>query len=334
MRSAIEASWYQDKPGWTQILAPLECLYRRVVATRFQRRIKQLNSPPVIVVGNISVGGTGKTPCVQALVLWLRSQGLRPGIISRGYGSQSEQFPLAVDADTDVTLSGDETKMLALACQCPVVIDPNRKQALLYITEHFDVDIVISDDGLQHYGLPRAIEIAVIDGKRGLGNKHCLPVGPLREPEQRLTQVDLVLQNGLSTTGEPLYNNAVVFTLTPVHWVNVKTGERLPLQSLTANGSLCAVAAIGNPQRFFDTLTALALPFDSTAFADHHQFTAQDFAEYGGRTVVMTEKDAVKCAAFAADNWWYLKVQANIPEPVFDELTNRLALRTNSSPFD
>lgn len=313
----VERSWYRTSPGWTLLFAPLEFLLRKSVAARQKHRKILALSPPVVVVGNISVGGTGKTPCVQALVKWARALGKNPGIISRGYGSKTAEFPLFVEPSTSVHDAGDEAAMLAQTCLCPVVIDPERARAWRALIDQHDIDLVISDDGLQHYGLPRSVEIAVIDGGRGLGNGHCLPVGPLREPMERLTRVDFILQNG---AGNIAVSAATQFTLKPTAWVQVKTGKTMALDALDTESTYQAIAAIGNPTRFFNTLHDLGLNVTTTSYADHHAFSLADFTDFGSTPVLMTEKDAIKCRAFAEQNWWYLKVEAQLPEPFYKRL--------------
>ena len=284
--------------------------------------------PPVVVVGNINVGGTGKTPCVQALVGWFKAQGLQPGIISRGYGGAPATEPLSVTPDTPVTAAGDEAALLAQTCQCPVVVSANRLLALQTISQSHSVDVVISDDGLQHYRLPRTIEIVVIDGQRGLGNGHCLPVGPLREPADRLASVDFILQNGPGGLGRlPL--TPFEFKLRPVCWVQVKSGQRFAVSELPADLHYHAIAGIGNPERFFATLRDLGLTISGTAFVDHHKYTQSDLTQFGQKPILMTAKDAVKCRSFARDNWWYLQVDAQLPDKFYHQLQARLSYCSN-----
>lgn len=315
----ITRAWYRRGPSWIWLLMPLEWLVLLVVKKRFKNRTIVQATPPVIIVGNITVGGTGKTPCVQALIEWAKTQGLQPGVISRGYGAATANFPILITSDTDVTTAGDEAKMLADTTGVPVVIDHNRARALDYL-KNYPVNIVISDDGLQHYPLPRNIEIAVIDGQRLLGNGHCLPVGPLREPKWRLETVDLILQNG----GCNPYKSAQLFNLRPCSWVNVKTGASLDLIELDKSVHYHAVAGIGNPGRFFQTLKELGIRATSQSFPDHHDYSEQDFYFANGDAILMTEKDAIKCIDFAPENWWYLKVIAEIPESALQKITQLL----------
>jgi len=247
-------------------------------------------------------------------------------VISRGYGAGTTQFPLAVQPNTDAEACGDEAKMLAQTCGCPVVIDPNRPAALDYLAKHHEVNVVVSDDGLQHYALARDFEIVVIDGQRMFGNGHCLPVGPLREPVSRLAQVDLVLQNGGEAQDYP------IFDLEPVAWVNVATNEEITLDKLNSAHQYMVVAGIGNPQRFFSTIERIGLSITPCSFPDHHTFTAGDFQGFHDLPVLMTEKDAVKCCDFARENWWFLKVRAELPNEAQELLTKFIAplLLTNT----
>ena len=277
------------------------------------------------MIGNISVGGTGKTPVVVAIAEWLLARGLNPAIISRGYGGQAPQYPLYVTPDTPVEHCGDEAKLLLERGRCPVVVDPKRVNAWQWLVDQApSVDVIISDDGLQHYDLPRAAEVVVIDGERQLGNQRCLPVGPLREPVERLDSVDFVLQNG----GQALFDcasAASMFRLYPSAWVNLSSGERTPLESFDKALNYCAIAGIGNPTRFFTTLTELGIRYESRAFPDHYAYSEADFANMNSDAVLMTEKDAVKCLSFAKDSWWYLEVNAKLPSDFLNWLESFVA---------
>jgi tetraacyldisaccharide 4'-kinase len=305
---------------------------------------KQL-SVPVIVVGNISVGGTGKTPVVIALAAALKSHHQRVGIISRGYGGSHEQSasikPLLISPQTSVTLSGDESLLIAQQTQCPVVICRNRAAAAEYLLSTApDIDVIISDDGLQHYKLYRSLEIVVVDNNRGLGNQYCLPAGPLREPIERLEQVDWILFNTAADDScEPIKQvitsalpnkkcQLASVSLTPDKWFNIglKTWHELDapnwysLHKQTGKPKLTALAAIGNPQRFFDTVAALGLNANMLAFDDHHKFAASDFLADADNVVLMTSKDAVKCVNFANQYTWALNVSLKLPASLIDDV--------------
>ncbi|RUO60930.1 tetraacyldisaccharide 4'-kinase [Pseudidiomarina marina] len=272
---------------------------------------------PVIVVGNISVGGTGKTPVTEALVQWLKQQGYSPAIVSRGYGAKGP-FPQLVTATSLAQRVGDEPKLLAVRTGVPLAVSPNRQQAIELILQMFpDTDIILSDDGLQHYRLARDIEIAVVDGNRGLGNGWRLPLGPLREPAKRLAEVDFVVQNGLTQ-----HNYGWPFTLQPQNWKRVKDS----IEVTPPQGECIAIAGIGHPQRFFDTLKQQSIVLkECIEFADHHPFSASDFAQIDDSlNVLMTEKDAAKCQLFAKDSWFYLPVSAEFDEGFWQQLRKRL----------
>ncbi|WP_027856988.1 tetraacyldisaccharide 4'-kinase [Marinobacterium jannaschii] len=319
----LEKRWYSDRsaPCW---LLPLERLYRYLAERRKQAYLsgkkQSWKAPvPVLVVGNISVGGTGKTPLTLWLVQWLRGQGYSPGIVSRGYGASPPGYPYEVTAASPAPEAGDEPLMMVQRTGCPLVIDPDRPAAVRYLLQHHACDLIISDDGLQHYALGRDIEIAVIDGERGLGNGRCMPAGPLREPETRLHSVDLVIQNG----GDPGRFAPYRFNLVPESLHAPDRSKSMPLADL-AGGRIHAVAGIGHPQRFFNTLRTAGLEVIEHAFPDHHPFTMSDLA-FGDRLpVVMTEKDAVKVSSGAYDNVWFLEVEA-LPDPAFsDALATKL----------
>ena len=320
----IERAWYRGA-GWLALLAPLEAVYRYIVKRRRQayrsgRRDVWHPPVPVIVVGNLSVGGTGKSPLVAWLARRLEHEGWRPGIVSRGYGGKADSYPLSVSPSTPVGQSGDEPLMLAQQAGVPVVVDPNRPAAARWLIERFQCDILIADDGLQHYALGRTMELVVVDGVRGFGNRHCLPQGPLREPLDRLSEVDALIGNGglgsLSdddAEGIPRF----MMTLAPTAWRHLKSGARRPLDPapFALDALVAALAGIGHPQRFFSTLDALRIPHRAYAFDDHHRFSATDLPA-APAIVVMTAKDAVKCADFADDRCWVLDVEA-VPDTAF-----------------
>ncbi len=318
----IERAWYRRRVRFLWLLWPLEVFYRAVVLL-WRKRLQRHAVPQqttVIVVGNITVGGTGKTPLVIALVRWLQAEGYKPGVISRGYGGQAPYYPFVVTATGRPEQTGDEPLLIASATDCPVVVGPDRVAALAEIERRFGCDIVISDDGLQHYALQRHIEIAVVDGVRGFGNGHCLPVGPLREPARRVEEVDLLVINGESTrTWGRSYSE---MRLEPAKPVNLVTGKSRDIAEF--EGRVHAVAGIGNPQRFFTTLLELGLTPIAHPFPDHHHFTQDDFQFEGELPLVMTEKDAVKCRAFVTENMWYLPVQAALPASFYTSLKRKL----------
>jgi len=304
-----ERLWYGRGQPLSVALLPLSWLYCGVVLVRrfayLRGWLRQIRLPvPVIVVGNISVGGTGKTPLVLWLAQWLRSHGHRPGILTRGYGGSARDWPRRVLPHSDPAEVGDEPVLLARRSGCPVVAGPDRIAAGQVLASELGCDILVSDDGLQHYRLARDLEIAVVDGQRGLGNGCCLPAGPLREPPARLGQVDLIACTGGGCTrgyGVELAAGAAVNLVDP--------GRTQPLEAWRGQ-RVMAVAGIGNPGRFFAQLRSAGLKLLERPFPDHHAYGSDDARAWGDGPVLMTEKDAVKCTGFARPDFWYLPVEA------------------------
>jgi tetraacyldisaccharide 4'-kinase len=327
LAGAVSQAW-QHGAGWLPLLYPLSALVAGVARRRLQRfRRRALRPPvPVLVVGNITVGGTGKTPLVVALCEFCRARGLRVAVISRGYGARPPAYPWLVEPAQSPLEAGDEPLLIARRTGVPVVIDPKRRRALDYAVAQFSPDLVISDDGLQHYALPRSVEIVVLDAERGLGNGRCLPAGPLREPPDRLAEVDYLVLNGRPDARWP---SASVMVLQLDDPVNLATGERMPMEEFAVRHPLVhAFAGIGNPSRFFSALSVWDIRVTGHAMADHYQFSADDFLGLEGQTIVMTEKDAVKCSGFAGSNFWYLPVSARLSPVLLDDLLNRLKKRS------
>ncbi|WP_110950841.1 tetraacyldisaccharide 4'-kinase [Pseudomonas bohemica] len=309
-------AWYNGHPALT-LLRPLEALYRRVVDAKRARFVAGQGAiykapVPVVVVGNITVGGTGKTPLILWMIDHCRQRGLRVGVVSRGYGAKPPSLPWRVQAQQSVDLTGDEPLLIVKRTGVPLMIDPDRSQAVRALLAEEPLDLILSDDGLQHYRLARDLELVLIDAARGLGNRRCLPAGPLREPIERLQSVDALLYNGAGADREDGY----AFQLQPSALVNLRSGERQPVDYFSPGQALHAVAGIGNPQRFFNTLEGLHWRPVPHAFADHAEFSAEALAFTPALPLVMTEKDAVKCTAFAAPDWWYLAVEA-VPSAAF-----------------
>ena len=273
---------------------------------------------PVLVVGNITVGGAGKTPLVVWLVELLMNLGYRPGIVSRGYRGKSTTWPRSVEWNSDPLQVGDEPVLLARRTRCPVCVGPDRSAAVKLLVEEAGCNIIVSDDGLQHYALARDLEIAVVDGERGLGNGLCLPAGPLRERASRLDRVDLIINNGASHDGKH------EMTLSVVAAVNLEDpGLNRALEDFIG-GPVHAVAGIGNPARFFETLRHVGLDVIEHPFPDHHAFRFTDISFKDEFPVLMTEKDAVKCSRFAKVSHWYLKVDADLSPGFTNQLTQLL----------
>jgi tetraacyldisaccharide 4'-kinase len=290
-------------------LLPLSWLYCAVIWLRrgaYQRGwLPTTRLPiPVLVIGNLTVGGTGKTPLVLHLAQRLRAQGWTPGIVTRGYGGTAQHWPQVVTAASAAAQVGDEAVLLARRSGCLVIAAPQRVAAGQLACQ-LGCDIVLSDDGLQHYRLARDVEIALIDGERGFGNGHCLPAGPLREPPRRLATVDVLLYHGGCGAGARMRLRAEAL-------VNLRQPERTQSLNSWRGRRVLAVAGIGTPARFFAQLTAAGLEIEARPYPDHHRFTAAEVAAWPPLPVVMTEKDAVKCAEFAGNNHWFLAVTAEV----------------------
>jgi tetraacyldisaccharide 4'-kinase len=339
LSARLQAIWYRGaQPPW-----PLRALARVFgVAVRLRRAAYEHGlyrsrrvAKPVIVVGNLTVGGSGKTPLVIWLAQQLRERGLHPGVVLRGYGGAAVagRLPCLVNPDSDVAVVGDEALLLRLRTGVPVVVGRDRVGAAQRLIAA-GVDVVIADDGLQHLRLARDFQIAVIDGARGLGNGYLLPAGPLREPAERLALVDAVVINGehagaVHAAGSATYPLAAARPRFIMHltgeWLRALagTGEPVALSNL-AGQRVHALAGIGNPARFFAQLAAAGLEVIAHAFPDHHRYRAAELEFGDGLPLLMTEKDAVKCRPFAAANRWYLPVAASFTAADASELLARL----------
>jgi tetraacyldisaccharide 4'-kinase len=318
--------WWLKRNGIARFLWPASIAFAGIVKCRqFLYKHKLLPvyqaNLPIIVVGNISVGGTGKTPLVIAIVQWLQQQGHTPAVISRGYRAKPPCYPFWVTADTAATVAGDEPVLIAKHAQCPVVIAPKRVQAVQAIEQAGKYSVIIADDGLQHYSLQRDIEIIVIDAERQFGNGFLLPAGMLREPIKRCQQADLLVYNGEGPAqgiGSYAYNMQLA----------VKTVYNL--QQPTVHYSLQqfqgqtvhAVAGIGNPQRFFKLLANAGINIIEHAFPDHHHYIAADFMfANDGLPILLTEKDAVKCTTLAKSAMFCVAVEAALSSEFFQQLS-------------
>ena len=307
----IARIWSGESPLWL-LLLPLSWLYGLVsglIRLSYKLGLKKAwHAPvPVVVVGNLTAGGNGKTPVVIWLVEKLQQQGIRVGGVSRGYGGKAETYPLLLDRDTTTAQAGDEPVLIFQRTGAPVAVSPIRTDAVKALLAAHPLQLIITDDGLQHYRLARDKEIVVIDGVRRFGNGWWLPAGPMRERASRLKSVDAIVTNG----GKALAGE-IPMRLQPGLAVNLLTGERLALPELH---NVVAMAGIGHPPRFFATLENSGLqPIKTVALADHQALTLADVEALTapGQTLIMTEKDAVKCRAFAKSNWWYLPVDAEL----------------------
>lgn len=324
----LESVWYGRHPLSTMI-APLGWCYRFSMSLRhlaYKSGILTSHniSVPIIIVGNIVAGGTGKTPLVIWLAKYLKDKGYQPGIVSRGYKSKVKQWPQQVRKDSSPDLVGDEPVLLARHSDCPVSIAPNRYAAAYALIEYKQVNIIICDDGLQHHALGRDIEIAVIDGERRHGNGRCLPAGPLRESVSRLKSVDMIVCNGDANRGE--------FTMkyVPQPLCAVGDNDKTCIIEQFRDQTVHAVAGIGNPGRFFSYLRSAGLNVIRHEFPDHYNFRRKDIFFDDGLAVIMTEKDAVKCERFATDQCWFLPVSVAMPATFqhrLEVLLNKLKLK-------
>jgi tetraacyldisaccharide 4'-kinase len=323
----VEEIWYGRSPlAWP--LLPVSWLYRAFTGVRraaYATGLLGVFDPgvPLVIVGNISVGGTGKTPLVIWLARFFKERGFRPGIVARGSAGAVTKWPQQVRPDSDPFTVGDEAVVMARRTACPVAVYANRPAAVAALLKHADCNLVLSDDGLQHYALGRTLEIAVVDGIRRFGNGHCLPAGPLREPPSRLGSVDMVVTHGLAARGEfPMsYRAEKACSLI----------DPMAVQALSQfkPREVHAVAGIGHAEQFFAMLRARGFRVTPHAFPDHHRFVSGDLAFAGGETVLMTEKDAVKCEHFAQPSWWYVPIEAELPA-VFARRLEQLMERTKS----
>jgi len=318
---ALERHWYRLTPV-SVLLLPLSLIFCTLVQLRYTfYRLGAMPSTrlpiPVIVVGNITVGGTGKTPLVIWLANFLRQAGYRPGIVTRGYRGKSQTWPVAVSAQTPAEQVGDEAVLLARHSGCPVLAGPDRVvSAQQHVLE--GCNVIVCDDGLQHYRLRRDIEIAVIDSTRRFGNRLCLPAGPLREPVSRLRSVSLRVANGTPQEGEQ------GMTLVPTEFYNLAKPElRVPTHHFRA-GPVHAVAGIGNPERFFSSLRELGLKVIPHPFPDHHGFLPGELEFGDDRPIILTEKDAVKCESFATARSWALAVTVRPEVGLGEQILQRL----------
>lgn len=311
--------WYQ--PNWlAYALVPFSWLFQVISVCRasyYRLRGAESFPVPVIVVGNLTVGGTGKTPLVAALAQFLREAGHRPGIVMRGYQSHFTGTALAVSPTSDPWEAGEEAVLLAEKTDCPVMIGRKRVEVIkALLAANPEVDVILSDDGLQHYAMTRDMEIVVIDEKRSWGNGFCLPAGPLREPKRRLRSVDYALsvQKQLSD---------VMFSVNPL-------SQQAHLTDFVGK-KVHAVAGIGNPELFFAQLRAKGLDIIPHAFPDHYWYAAEDLAFGDDYPIIMTEKDAIKCRQLIVESLWCVPLLIAIPEALKNKLLRRIATWTKSS---
>ena len=320
-RSFVVDSWY-NKSFWLYLLYPFSILFSYLTSRRRRKFLKNKTESfsakiPIIVVGNLTIGGTGKTPLVKYIATELIKRGYKPGIVSRGYGGKFKET-LKVDSNTSVKQTGDEAQILS-KLNIPFYIDKNRVRAVERIIENHDCDVIISDDGLQHYKMKRDIEIAVIDGKRRFGNKLTFPAGPLRESIKRLSTVDFVVNNS-----GPTEENEFLMSISPSEFVHLKSGKSYGVEDWPMHNQVHAVAGLGNPGRFFDLLDKLGFDIVRHPYPDHHNFDSSDLFYLDHLPIIMTEKDASKCKDFDNNKIWYLKIDADVNNKFIDQLQSKL----------
>ncbi|WP_439108025.1 tetraacyldisaccharide 4'-kinase [Congregibacter sp.] len=327
MALALERAWYKP-PKFLLLLLPLEWLFATVTALRrlaFRKHWLSSGHPgvPVIVVGNISVGGTGKTPVVIGITQALMEQGVRVAVVSRGYGG-SAMGVVQVSADSDYREVGDESLLIAQSTSAIVSIGRDRLAAAKHAVE-LGAEVIVSDDGLQHYALERDVEIVTSDASTGFGNGHLLPVGPLREPRKRLADVDFFLLRGGQDPHSGTDYRAKQFR-------RFSDGKTVAAQNPDFGPRVHAVAAIAQPQRFFDGLRSLGLEPVEHRFVDHRAFEGSDFEALGDLPIVMTAKDAVKCPTVLPDDAWILDMETEFPQGFVQQLIQRAGLMPVASP--
>jgi len=359
--TGMSAAWLARQwqcRGWvSNALLPLAAITRLIVARKRRafaqgRRAAHWPGVPVVVIGNIYVGGTGKTPAVIATVEALRARGWRPGVVSRGYGVTIGPAARVAQGTPDAAQVGDEPALIARVTGAPIAVHPRRVLAAQALRERYpDIDVIVSDDGLQHLALARDVEI-VIQDERGVGNGRVLPAGPMREPPERLREVDAIVSNCSSAavaasapSSAPLPSSGAAPTSTggpqhldmrlePSEAVRLIDGQRRPLTDFTAPalGPIAAAAGIGKPERFFATLTRAGIPLAKTlSLPDHHDFKTSPFGGLTANTILITEKDAIKCAHLQDPRLWSVPVAAQLSDPAFfDWLSHTLAARRDA----
>lgn len=322
----LQRQWFDQRrltPAlW--LLLPLAWLYAGLSAINRRLAKPQRLPVPVIVVGNIIVGGAGKTPLTLWLARQLRDRGWRPGIVSRGYGRSSDEIRV-VSAESRPEEVGDEPLLLARRSGVPVWVGRQRAAAgAALLAAHPEVDVVLCDDGLQHYALARDVELVVFDA-RGAGNGWRLPVGPLREPVSRLATADAIVCNGLPEAGLSTVTPSFAMSLKPGQFYRLDVaGQIASAENLLGRGALHALAGIGHPERFFRTLESLGLCCETHPFPDHHRYVAADLAFAKDGILLMTEKDAVKCAGLTAGETWVLPVEAELSPALIELILEKL----------
>ena len=319
--SIVIDSWYK-KSLWLYLLLPFSLVFSYLTNRRRRKFVKSKklsykSEIPLIVVGNLTIGGTGKTPLVAYIASELVKKGYKPGLVSRGYGGKFRET-LHVTNDTPVKQTGDEAQILS-KLNLPFYIDKNRVRAVKTLEENHDCDVIISDDGLQHYNMNRDIEIVVIDGKRRFGNNLTFPAGPLRESKTRLSSVDFIVNNS-----GPTQEDEHLMNISPAKFVHLKSGKSYPIEKWPMHKQVHAVAGLGNPGRFFDLLARLGFEIIRHPFPDHHNFDESNIFYLDHLPIIMTEKDASKCRSFDNNKIWYLTIEADVSDKFIEELDSKL----------
>ncbi|MBE9560580.1 MAG: tetraacyldisaccharide 4'-kinase [Proteobacteria bacterium] len=308
-------------------LLPLSWLYCAVAVSR--RKVYQLGlkksygaAVPVVVIGNIVVGGSGKTPLLISICEFIKNNGFKPGVVSRGYGGKVKGLKQVHDSDS-AELVGDEPLMICQRTGVPVVVGADRVAAVNYLLEHNQCDVVLSDDGLQHYRMQRNVEIAVIDSSRGFGNGFCLPAGPLRERVSRLDEVDIVVYNDAADESSVDMAEDCSYVLKVADVCHLNSEEATRLSSFTGK-KVHAVAGIGDPSRFFSQLCDDGIDIVEHAYPDHHAYAQADFSGWEKECIIMTEKDAVKCRQLSLPDAWVVSVQADMSDLLISKLSTKI----------
>ena len=312
----VTHAWYRGA-RWLWLLWPFSLLTSVVVSRRRRQFLLHPPTPlsvPVVVVGGITVGGSGKTPVVLALIKELQARGRRIGVVSRGYGGAQSNEPREVSDSTPATLVGDEPVLITKTTSVPVVVCRDRRRAAERLISKHDLDVILSDDGLQHYQLPRTFEIAIVDGSRGLGNGRLLPMGPLREPPSRLSEVDFVLERNSEDAQRRV-------SYQPTGFRHHATGQYMAIDQavdMWGSYSVSAITGLGQPEQFFDLLRALGLAITTRALRDHRPISSETLKSTEGQIVVITSKDAVKLSSESDARIWILEIEAVVPDSLIE----------------
>ena len=318
LEAFVTSAWYTGA-GWLWLLWPLTLIVRKVVANRRQRFINHppaVGSVPVVVVGGITVGGTGKTPLIIALVDALRRHGLTVAVVSRGYGGQISGQAQVIDEKSPASVVGDEPLVIYLRCHCTVVVGPDRVAAVR-LAEQSKPNIILSDDGLQHYRMHREFEIAVLDAARGLGNGQLLPMGPLREAPDHLDTVDWILERNGKGVDSGFHYTIRGLQHRQSRQVLAAAEARTRWQTVS---SIAAVTGIGQPDQFFDSIRSMGIQSNNYAFGDHYALTKKDLDAIADEVIIMTEKDAIKLGTVVDERVWVLTIDASLPESLLTKL--------------